>query len=104
MTQVRVTTQGPGNQVTTADQVIITSVNYNVDLRDANKTTGEGILIDSLGNATPDLKQANELFKAQSEKIALNFDVPAANNGDAGKNISDIQTIVSTLYPYPQKK
>jgi hypothetical protein len=98
MTKVRVTIQGPGNQVTTTDQVIITSVNYNVDLRDANKTTGEGILINSNGKDIPDLKQANELFNVDSRKIARNFDVPPGNNGDAGKNISDIQTIVAKEY------
>jgi hypothetical protein len=98
MTKVRVTIQGPGNQVTTTDQVIITGVNYNVDLRDANKTTGEGILINSNGKDIPDLKQANELFNVDSRKIARNFDVPPGNNGDAGKNISDIQTIVAKEY------
>ena len=103
MTQVQVTTQGPGNQVAVENHLIITSVNYNVDVRKANNTTGEGLLIDRGSDAQPSLDQANKLFNDKSSKIACNFDVPPGNNVNLlAINISDIQAIGAGLFALKQ--
>ncbi len=99
MTQVQVVTRGPGNQVATENHVVITGVNYNVDVRKANNVTGEGLLIDRGSDVQPSLDQANDLFNDKSSKIARNFDVPSDNNVNLlGINISDIQAIVAGLF------
>lgn len=98
MTTVEIKTTSPTNQVSVAEKVLFTGVNYNVDVTSGDNTTSTGLIIDpNVVDVQEALDQANEAFKKRSNEVARNFDVNPKNN-IGGTKVSDIQTIVAKEY------